>query len=320
MKRPTIVSIVNHKGGCLKTTVTVNLGAALARTGKRVLVIDLDAQQNLTSSLVGPQEPKEGVPTLYDCICEELSLDDLIMDTTTAGLDVIPCTEDFMGADPDAVDAVGRESMLSLKKTKRLSDYEIVLMDNSPSISLVVMNSLVASDYFLVPCSAEYLPMLGLSLLGGSIGRMSKLAPRLQSLGVVLTMYSRNERICRSVENTLRKELGDTLFDSKVRVNTKAKSAPSKRQTIFEYEHSKTGRGTEDFSALAEEFLSRLAQREQPLALASNAKGQVSEEELTKGLKGIGNFGGLTTLRVHRDNPFRDSRAEPPSPEPVKDD
>jgi chromosome partitioning protein len=272
MRKPIIVSIVNHKGGCLKTTVTVNLGAALARAGKKVLLIDLDAQQNLTSSVLGPQEPREGVPTLYDCICDELGLDHLIAETTTAGLDVIPCTEDFMGADLTLVSAVGRESMFSacLRSTKRLADYDIVLMDNSPSISLVVMNSLVASDYFLVPCSAEYLPMLGLGLLGSSIGRITKLAPQLQSIGVVLTMYSRNERICRTVESTLRKELGGTLFESKVRVNTKAKSAPSVRQTIFEYERSKTGRGTEDFTAIAEEFLSRLAVREQPLALASN--------------------------------------------------
>ena len=272
MRRPIIVSVVNHKGGCLKTTVTVNLGAALARTGRKVLLIDLDAQQNLTSSLIGPQEPKEGVPTLYDCICEELPLDHLITETTTAGLDVIPCTEDFMGADLTLVSAVGREHMLTgcLRGTKGLAEYDLVLLDNSPSISLVVMNSLVASDYFLVPCSAEYLPMLGLSLLGGSIARMTKIAPRLQSLGVVLTLYSRNERICRVVENTLRKEMGETLFDSKIRVNTKAKSAPSLRQTIFEYEKSKQGRGTEDFTALAAEFLTRIAQREQPSALVSN--------------------------------------------------
>jgi cellulose biosynthesis protein BcsQ len=112
--------------------------------------------------------------------------------------------------------------------------------------------------------------MLGLSLLGGSIGRITKLAPQLQSLGVVLTMYSRNERICRTVESTLRKELGDTLFETNIRVNTKAKSAPSLRQTIFDYERSKSGRGTEDFTALAAEFLTRVAQREEPLALASN--------------------------------------------------
>jgi chromosome partitioning protein len=272
MRKPITVSVVNHKGGCLKTTLTANLGAALARGGKRVLLIDLDAQQNLTSSLIGPQEWKEGMQTLYDAICDELSLDGLIKPTGTSGLDIVPCTEDFMGADLTLVSAVGREHMLSgcLKKTKRLHEYDIVLMDNSPSISLVVMNSLVTSDYFLVPCSAEYLPMLGLSLLGGSIERIAKLAPQLQSLGVVLTLYSRNERICRTVESTLRKELGDTLFETKIRVNTKAKSAPSVRQTIFEYERSKSGRGTEDFTALAAEFLLRIAQREQPLAAAAN--------------------------------------------------
>jgi chromosome partitioning protein len=273
MRKPIVISIVNHKGGCLKTTVTANLGAALARAGKKVLVVDLDAQQNLTTSLIGPQVPERGKASLYDAICDETSLDQLIHPTNTAGLDIVPCTEDFAGADLTLVSAVGREFMLSgcLKKTTKLSDYDLVLMDNAPSISLVVMNSLVASDYFLVPCSAEYLPMLGLSLLGGSIGRMSKLAPNLRSLGVVLTMYSRNERICRQVESTLRKELGATVFQAKIRVNTKAKSAPSVRQTIFEYENSKAGRGTEDFGALAAEFLERLAEREQePLPIAAN--------------------------------------------------
>ena len=272
MKKPIVVSVVNHKGGCLKTTLTVNLGAALAAAGKRVLLIDLDAQQNLTSSLVGPQEPKEGVATLYDAICDELSLDHLIMPTNTAGLDVIPCTEDFMGADLTLVSAVGREHMLRgcLSKMNHLAEYDLVLMDNSPSISLVVMNSLVASDYFLVPCSAEYLPMLGLTLLGSSIERIGKIAPHLQSLGIVLTLYSRTERICRTVESMLRKDLGETLFETKIRVNTKAKSAPSLRQTILEYERSKSGRGTEDFTALAAEFLARLTVKEQPLARVAN--------------------------------------------------
>lgn len=122
MRRSIVVSIVNHKGGCLKTTLTVNLGAALARAGKNVLLIDLDAQQNLTSSLLGPQEYREGTQTLYDCICDELGLDHLITGTTTAGLDVVPCTEDFMGADLTLVSAVGRESMFSacLRNTARL--------------------------------------------------------------------------------------------------------------------------------------------------------------------------------------------------------
>lgn len=265
----TIVSVVNHKGGCLKTTVTANLGAALARAGKKVLLVDLDAQQNLTQSLIGPVEYEEGTPTLYDALVDETGLDHLILRTPTAGLDIIPCTEDFAGADISLVSAVGRESILKqcFAQTERLSEYDIVLLDNPPSISLVVMNALVASQYFFVPCSAEFLPMVGLTLLGNSIGRMQKVAPDLQPLGVVLTMYSRTERICRIVESTLQKQLTTQLFKTKIRTNTKAKSAPSVRKTIFDYEDSPQGRGTEDFTALAAEFLEKLG-----IAQASTAQ------------------------------------------------
>jgi chromosome partitioning protein len=261
MKHPTIISVVNHKGGCLKTTVTANLGAALVRAGKRVLVIDLDAQQNLTASLIGPIPWEEGIRTLYDAILEETSIDDLIRETPTPGLDIVPITEDFAGADLSLVSVVGRESVLKgcFAKSSRLAGYDLVLLDNAPSISLVVMNSLVASDYFLVPCSAEYLPMVGLSLLSDSILRMKKLAPQLNALGVVLTLYSHNERICRQVETALRKEIAGNLFTTKIRVNTKAKAAPSVQKTIFDYEGSEKGRGTQDFTALAAELLERLA-------------------------------------------------------------
>lgn len=255
-----IVSVVNHKGGCLKTTVTANLGAALARAGKKVLLVDLDAQQNLTQSLIGQVECVEGVPTLYDALVDETGLDHLIKETPTKNLDIVPCTEDFAGADISLVSAVGREGILKecLNKTEKIQNYDFVLLDNPPSISLVVMNSLVASDFFFVPCSAEYLPMVGLTLLSNSIAKMQKVTPYLRPLGVVLTMFSRSERICRQVETMLSKELGDSLFKTKIRVNTKAKSAPSVRKNIFDYENSQTGRGTEDFTELAQEFLAKV--------------------------------------------------------------
>ena len=165
MTEPTIVSIVNHKGGCLKTTVTANLGAALARAGKRVLVLDLDAQQNLTQSLVGPVELVDGMPTLYDAFVDEDSLDRLITKTPQENLDLVPCAEDFVGADLSLVSAVGREHVLGtcLAHTSALSRYDFVLADCPPSISLVVVNALAASQWFLVPCSAEFLPMVGLT-------------------------------------------------------------------------------------------------------------------------------------------------------------
>jgi chromosome partitioning protein len=276
---PVIVSIVNHKGGCLKTTTTVNLGAALARAGKRVLVVDLDAQQNLTQSLIGPVPLQEGVPTLFDALMDETDLGHLIIPTNTKNLDIIPCCEDFAGADISLVSAVGRESILKgcIERSPELQMYDVVLLDNPPSISLVVMNALVASDFFLVPCSAEYLPMVGLTLLGNSIGRMEKVAPQLKPLGVVLTMYSQSEKICRTVEATLQKELGTMLLKSKIRVNTKAKAAPSLRKTIFEYEDAADGRGTQDYTTLAEEFLERLGLG------TPNQGGVVSKEEVVNG-------------------------------------
>jgi chromosome partitioning protein len=272
MKRPVIISVVNHKGGCLKTTVTANLGAALARVGKKVLVVDLDSQQNLTASLIGPLAFEQGKPTLYDAILDEGTLDHLIQGTDTRGLDIIPVTEDFAGADLSLVGVVGREMVLQncFAKTTRLAEYDIVLLDNPPSISLVVMNSLVASDFFLVPCSAEYLPMVGLALLSESIMKMFKVAPDLKPLGVIVTLFSHNERICRQVESTLRKELGANLFDTKIRVNTKAKAAPSVHKTIFDYENSEKGRGTEDFTRLATEFLSRLQEASGQMKKAVN--------------------------------------------------
>jgi len=273
MKKPLIISVVNHKGGVLKTTTTTNLGAALARIGYKVLLVDLDAQQNLTAGLIGTLEYQEGELTLLDALLDETSVDHLIKQTTEKNLDIIPVSEDFAGADISLVSAVGRESILKncFEQSKKLGEYDFVFLDNPPSISLVVMNALVASDYFFVPCSSEYLPMMGLTLLGNSIGKMQKVAPELRPLGVVLTMFSRNERICRQVETTLRKELGEMVFDAKVRVNTKAKAAPSVRKTIFQYENSKKGRGTEDYLAVADEFLSRVsAQEGYELKVAAN--------------------------------------------------
>lgn len=259
---PTIVSIANHKGGCLKTSVTVNLGAALARLGKRVLLIDLDAQQNLTQSLIGAIPYAEGDETLYEALADEISLGHLIRTTPQEGLDIIPCTEDFAGFDLMIVNLVGRELILKrcLDQTHELGTYDFILLDNPPSLSLVVANSLAASDYFLVPCSAEYLPMAGLSTLSKSVSNIQrKVAPDVRFFGVVLTMFARSETICRQTETLLRKELKGQLFDTVIRVNTKAKAAPAVRKTIFDYERSEEGRGTQDYSQLAHEFLARLA-------------------------------------------------------------
>lgn len=280
---PIIISVVNHKGGVFKTTVTTNLGAALALAGKRVLVIDFDPQQDLTASLIGQKPDDYEGPNLCDAILEEQSLDNLIEPTTTPRLHIIPTTEEFFTLELSLVNAVGREYYLKtcLGKTERLKDYDIVLIDNSPSIGLVTMNALCASDLFLVPVKAEFLPMKGLTLLGNSIGRLQKLAPDLKPLGVVITNYSASETICRKVEGLLRKQLGENCMQTKIRINTKAKAAPSVRKTVFEYEANPEGRSTEDFTALADEVLGRLGMERTVPAPDLRISSAVSSEEVT---------------------------------------
>ncbi len=117
---------------------------------------------------------------------------------------------------------------------------------------------MAASDYFLVPVSAEYLPMKGLALLANSVEQIWEISPGLRSLGLVLTRYIHTERICRQTENMLREEYGTAIFQTRIRGNTKAKSCPAVRQTIFQFEDSETGRGTEDYTRLTQEVLERL--------------------------------------------------------------
>lgn len=267
MNKPTIISVVNHKGGVLKTTTTANLGAALAELGKRVLVCDLDPQQNLTASLIGLTPYDENVRTLFDAIMDEQGFDDLIRPTTTKGLEILPCAENFFAAELSLAPRPAREFALRtcFEQTECLSIYDFVLIDNSPSVSLVTVNSLVASDFYLVPVSAEYLPITGLIMLGNCIARFQgKLCPWLKALGVVLTMYHRSENICRDVERKLQSELGDMLFTTRIRVNTKAKTAPSVQKTIFQFENDAGGRGTEDYNRLADEVISRVEEMMRP--------------------------------------------------------
>lgn len=276
MSKPTIISIVNHKGGVLKTTTTANLGAGLARLGKRVLVCDLDPQQNLTASLIGLSPYDENARTLFDAFMDEEGFDGLIRETTTKGLHILPSAEDFFSAELSLAPKEAREFVLRtcFERTKALANYDHVLIDNSPSVSLVTVNSLVASNYFLVPVSAEYLPLTGLIMLGNSIGRIQqKLAPNLASLGVVLTLYHRSENICREVERKLQSELGDMLCKNRIRVNTKAKTAPSVQKTIFQFEDNETGRGSDDYLKLAKEVLSRIEQGAEESRLSEAANG-----------------------------------------------
>lgn len=257
-KKPLIVSVLNHKGGVGKTTTTANLGAALALQGKKVLLIDLDVQANLTHQMIG--DLVENEPNICEAILEEKPLDGIIRPTTTQGLFIAPAGESLIELDLNLMSRFGREYFLrnSIQQTSGISSFDIILIDNPPYISLATVNSLSASDYYLVPVSCEYLPMLGIKYLHKTVARVQKLNPSLKPLGVALTMYDRRESIAQNVVELLREELAEQVFATMIRINTKIKGSPTLRQTIFQYENDPEGRGTTDYSALAREVMARL--------------------------------------------------------------
>ena len=212
-KFPVVISVLNHKGGVGKTTTTANLGAGLARSGLKVLLIDLDVQANLTHQLI--VDLPEGQENICEVLLEERPLDRIIAETGTPGLFIAPAGESLIELDLNLFQKFGREYVLknSIEQTTGISSFDVVLIDNPPYISLATVNSLTASDFYLVPVSCEYLPMLGIKYLQKTVARLQKVNPKLKPLGVAMTMYDKRESIAQSVAELVREELADQVFD-----------------------------------------------------------------------------------------------------------
>jgi chromosome partitioning protein len=189
---------------------------------------------------------------------EETGLDEVIQETSTKGLFIAPSGESLIGLEINLANMIGRENVLShsLNQTKSLNQFDVIIIDNPPFISLTTLNSLVASDYYLVPLSCEYLPMLGLKWLNRTVEKVKKLNPKLTSIGVALTMYDQRQAITKSVEELVREELGDLVFETRIRVSTKHKTAPTVHKTIFQFEPG--GKGASDYMGLTGEVMRRL--------------------------------------------------------------
>lgn len=268
---PIIISLLNAKGGVGKTTSTVNLGAGLARRGYKVLLLDIDLQANLTHSLIG--DVQSGVRNIAEALVEETSFDGLITATATPNLFLVPAGESLTGIDLDLSGKTAREAILKhcIQDTRAIKDFDVLLIDNPPYFSLATLNSLVASDFYIVPVSCEYLPMVGIRLLEEKIQQVKKkLNPPLELLGVLLTMYDKRETITKEIDAVIRDSVGEKVFNTVIRINTKYKSTPVERQTIFQFEEgSKEGKGSEDYENLTEEVITRL-----------KAKGLLAEKHL----------------------------------------
>jgi chromosome partitioning protein len=238
MKR--IISVVNHKGGVGKTTSVVSLGVALSQLGRRVLLVDVDPQRNLTDSLSVPETGR----TLYEALREGKGLPIV---EVKPGLSVCPSSIDLVSMDIELGDLKGREFVL--RRLLSPLDYDYILLDCPPSLGLLTINALSASTEVIIPLLPEALPAKGLGTLLDVV-KMTKerLNPSLQIGGILITRFQRR-KINRIVEETLRENFGDLVFQTKIRENVDISESPLQGTDIFTY--SPRSIGAEDYRRLA---------------------------------------------------------------------
>jgi chromosome partitioning protein len=238
-----IIALMNQKGGVGKTTSTVNIGAGLNKLGKKVLLIDLDPQANLTYSLgIQGHDLRK---TIYELLKGQISTSDVIVEKN--GLQVIPASLDLSGA--------GREFLLRESLTK-LSDLDYVLLDCPPSLGLLTLNSLVAADEVYIPVQSEFLALQGMSKLLQTVEIVQKrLNPSLEITGIIGTRYDSRKTLNKEVVQKIQSYFGAKLFKTLIRDNVALAEAPSHGQDIFAYKSDSNG--AEDYLKLCKEILKR---------------------------------------------------------------
>lgn len=254
---PIILSVANQKGGVGKTTTSINLAAALAERGAKVLLVDLDPQGNASTGLGLP--PSQRVKTTYDILIEEVPLVEAVVATEFEGLFICPSSADLSSADIQLMANEKRSFLLhdSLRDPRMdVHGFDFVLIDCPPSLSLLTVNALVASHSVLVPLQAEFFALEGLSQLMLTIREVRRSAnPGLRIEGVVLTMVDSRNRLSQQVETDARQTLGELVFNTTIPRNVRLSEAPSYSQPVLAYDTA--SKGAEAYRALAAEVLAR---------------------------------------------------------------
>jgi len=249
-----IISVINNKGGTGKTTTCVNLAAAFADSGFRVLVVDLDSQASASLSL-GVQYPDLS-PSIADALYDGVPLESVIRENDVSGPDLITGCAHLANSDLVLADVVGRETRLSQCLEPVRHGYDIILCDCPPSLSLLSVNALVASDCYLVPLTPEYLALEGLVSLMAAADEIKKnLETRAALLGIVLTMVTAGVKVFREIEQLVRDHYQDIVFQTRIRRNVKVNEAPAHGKSIFT--HAPDSAGARDYAMLAGEVLER---------------------------------------------------------------
>ena len=244
-----IIAVANHKGGVGKTSSVANIGAALARKGKRTLLIDLDAQQNLTLSFLKDEEEVKG--SVYDALTKGTPLPVL---QVKENLYLTPSTIDLARAEGDLSGRIAREYILKELLQPIAQDYDFILMDCPPSLGTITYNALVACNALYIPLTAEALPYKGLTMLEEVIGGLKRLNSDLSIKGVFITRYN-NRTLNNVVETQIKERYGSKVFATKIRENIAVAEAPLEGLDVFEY--APKSNGAKDYESLTDEILSR---------------------------------------------------------------
>ena len=251
---PKIVAIANQKGGVGKTTTTINLAAALAEAGKRILVVDLDPQGNASTGLGIEVEDREF--TTYDLLLDDSLPQDVIQRTETDGLLIVPATVDLSSADIELFSNEKRSFLLHDALRQPAMDqfeFDYILIDCPPSLNLLTVNAMIAAHSVLVPLQSEFFALEGLSQLMLTIREVRQSGNKeLRIEGVLLTMYDRRNNLSHQVESDARSNLGDLVFQTVIPRNVRVSEAPSFAMPVLSYDP--TSKGAQAYRDLAAEL------------------------------------------------------------------
>lgn len=243
------IAIINHKGGVGKTTSVASLGAALAEMGQRVLIVDLDAQSNLTSSLL-PTEPQRN---LYHALTERR---DLPVIQIKENLWLSPASLDLAGVELELASTFGREGILQDLLKEQEQNFDFILLDCPPSLGLISVNAVIVSTEIYVPMMAEALPYKGLEMLTRFLETLQRNLHRPTEIsGVIITRYLRNKNLTKIVEEDIRNTYGDKVFKTNIRENVSIAEAPLTQSDVLTY--APKSNGAEDYRSLAQEVIQR---------------------------------------------------------------